>query len=425
MKQKRLHWLEIAEYTAYGLTFLSLLGAIASQALLLPLLGLFCTLFLGLINRLRNQYIQRQRLAALAKQTPWLSSLKILENSLNSLIEYVNHLPLSEQSRNQIPPVNLSPLPELSLIPLPQGKWKKLYSLLQAHSQALSALALSPDERFLASVSWDRSLKIWHLGQGVEITRSLAHDQGILALAFWQEQENYYLATGGFDQQVKIWHFTPQTPNLELGPILSKHTGSIHALAYLGGDRLVSASYDQTLQQWDSQKNLPLWHTSDHRGAIYAIAVHPQNSWIATAGGDGTISLWSSYDGTKVGSLSGNVSSVASLTISPHGQTLAAGCVDGSIKVWSLPPAPLAPPLRSFVAHRGQVNALQFSHDSQLLWSGGADGLVKTWHPQAQEAIAHISLEPQAITALQLTSGDRYLLVGAADGSLHLWQQVA
>jgi WD40 repeat protein len=268
-------------------------------------------------------------------------------------------------------------------------------------------------------------LKIWHLLQGVEISRSIAHSQGILALAFWLEQEHYYLATGGFDQQVKIWLFTPQTPNLELGPILTKHTGSIHALAYLGGNRLVSASYDQTLQQWDSQKNLPLWHTSAHLGAIYAIAVHRQNSWIATAGGDGTISLWSSQDGTKIGSLNGNVSSVVSLAISPHGQTLAAGCVDGSIKAWALPPAPLAPPLRSFVAHQGQVNALQFSHDSQLLWSGGADGLVKTWHPQAHEAIAELSLESQGITALQLTSGDRYLLAGTADGCLHLWQQVA
>jgi WD40 repeat protein len=219
---------------------------------------------------------------------------------------------------------------------------------------------------------------------------------------------------------------------------LTEHSGSIHALALATKRQiLISGSYDQTIKQWDLATGNMLKSSYDDSGAIYAIAVNESAQIIASAGGDGRVTLWQLETGEELRWLTGNISSVESLSISPDGRTLAAGCIDGQIKLWQLEPGlsgsrqlPQPPlPIRILNAHVGQVKSLVFSPDGLTLLSSGADGTIKTWHPNSIEAVNAIAISDDStsrltpVFSLTISADGQLLAAGSADGKIKVWQR--
>ena len=485
MTDHRPHGLELAEYIALGLTLLTL---IAMGAGFLPLFLLVVTFGLNILNRLRERTRQLQRLTeitghlqeqweeekeALSAQIQSLSpaaakdnaravaeleeNILALEQSYNQIIQYINRnalleriehleksysrlqreiLPINEESADitatkaenepqiTLPTLNLT----LTSPPVPIPHWH-CYRRLTAHREMITAIAITEDQRFLISVSWDRTLKIWDFARGTLITTVEAHDQGILALAVTGNGD-YHLATGGFDQTVKLWTLASDGSNLELDQIFLGHLGSIHGLDFASRWHfLVSGSYDQTLKQWNLEQETEEFSSYDSLGAIYALAVAPNQDFIAAAGGDGTVSLWQLGSGEKIAVLSGNVSSVQSLAIAADSQIIAAGCVDGTVKIWQYDPEKSGyfAPIRVINAHNGQVTSLVFAEEGQWLFTGGTDGEIKIWLANSQQAIATLTAadgRSSPISSLVLSPDYCHLAAAAADGSITIWENI-
>ncbi|CCI34950.1 WD40 repeat domain-containing protein [Microcystis aeruginosa] len=485
MTDHRPHGLELAEYIALGLTLLTL---IAMGAGFLPLFLLVVTFGLNILNRLRERTRQLQRLTeitghlqeqweeekeALSAQIQSLSpaaakdnaravaeleeNILALEQSYNQIIQYINRnalleriehleksysrlqreiLPINEESADitatkaenepqiTLPTLNLT----LTSPPVPIPHWH-YYRRLTAHREMITAIAITEDQRFLISVSWDRTLKIWDFARGTLINTLEAHDQGILALAVTGNGD-YHLATGGFDQTVKLWTLASDGSNLELDQIFLGHLGSIHGLDFASRWHfLVSGSYDQTLKQWNLEQETEEFSSYDSLGAIYALAVAPNQDFIAAAGGDGTVSLWQLGSGEKIAVLSGNVSSVQSLAIAADSQIIAAGCVDGTVKIWQYDPEKSGyfAPIRVINAHNGQVTSLVFAEEGQWLFTGGTDGEIKIWLANSQQAIATLTAadgRSSPISSLVLSPDYCHLAAAAADGSITIWENI-
>jgi WD40 repeat protein len=309
---------------------------------------------------------------------------------------------------------------------------------IPAHRNAVSSLAISEDGRFFVSASWDQSLKIWETDSGNLLGTVIAHSQGVLAtvfLAATAKLEDCRLASGSFDQTLKFWRVKSRSQteyDLELERTLTAHTGSVYQLALAADHQLLlSASYDQTLKQWDSQSGVLRESSLDSLGSIEAIAVHEQREIIAAGGGDGTVTLWQLGTGQKLGHLVGNISSIKALAINHAGHWIAAACTDGTIKFWqlplTLPPNLSLHPQQQLLAHQGQVTSLCFTGSEQLL-SAGNDGGIKLWQPEQGEAIA-VLVEPSLFAApkdivlsLTLSQDEQFLLSGHADGTVSIWQ---
>ncbi|MBF2019653.1 MAG: WD40 repeat domain-containing protein [Hydrococcus sp. C42_A2020_068] len=502
MLLKQHHWLEIAEYLAVAMTLIGLSIAIATGNLFFLAICLSIALVLNLINRLRFQHLSRKRLSGTIKQlqqqlfeeiqaiaerernatrttsttptnagslTAFQESLLGLERAIDSIACYLNSHTLPErieqleksyeQLRQQIPslaneqPTASPPSPSFSLV-LPRfssppttylSNWTCIHTL-NAHAEAVVSLAIGSDGRFLASASWDRTIKLWELATGRSLAPTVGHSQAILAVIFIENEDedrvgHYQLATGSFDRAIKIWSLVPEEEgkiNLRLERTLTDHSGSIHALAVAAKRRiLISGSYDQTVKQWDLTTGKMLKSSYDDSGAIYAIAVNESAQIIASGGGDGRVTLWQLETGEELCWLTGNISSVESLSISPDGRVLAAGCIDGQIKLWQLEPGlsgsqqlPQPPlPIRILHAHVGQVKSLAFSPDGLTLFSSGADGTIKTWHPNSMEAVDAIAISDDStsrltpVCSLAISADGQFLAAGSADGKIKVWQR--
>ena len=370
--------------------------------------------------------------------------IKMLEESTQKVRREIEHiyqrvnpvknvtLPKQNVLVNQDKPQNYSLETHQSMA------WKCI-QIISGHIQSVTGLAMSYDAKYLVSVSWDQSLKLWSLEDGDLIDTLLASEQGLLAVSFNKfsladrNSHRYCLATGSFDQNIKIWSLVTDEQDkltISLEHTITGHTGSIHSLAVASNQKiLVSGSYDQTVKQWDLETGEMLESSYDELGSIYGIALHEQGEFIASGGGDGSITLWQLGTGKMLGLLTGNLASVESLAISPAGEIIAAGCVDGTIKLWYLEPDIFASPREiapSLVlqAHHGQVMSLVFNPDGQILYSSAVDGQIKLWYPSTGKELGHLKIsDDNRVFSLALSSDGKLLAAGGIDGTIKIWQQ--
>lgn len=111
--------------------------------------------------------------------------------------------------------------------------------------QRLRALAFSPDSRRLVAAGDCRHIHLVDLEDAGEDVTLPARPARVYAAVF---MDNQTLATGGSDNQIRIWDLPSRSVRLEL----VGHTGSVAALACDGSaSLLVSGSYDTTLRVWN------------------------------------------------------------------------------------------------------------------------------------------------------------------------------
>jgi WD40 repeat protein len=76
---------------------------------------------------------------------------------------------------------------------------------------------------------------------------------------------------------------------------LRGHSDVVNCLAFNSkGDRLASASYDQTIKLWDTERCEEVFTLRGHTGGVLGAAFSPDGRYLATAGQDGTVKIWDS-----------------------------------------------------------------------------------------------------------------------------------
>lgn len=79
-----------------------------------------------------------------------------------------------------------------------------LRRILRGHTDIITRIAWSPDGRFLASPSFDTTIRIWDVARG-ECAAVLEGHQGAVYTVVWSP-DGHRLASGGKDGIVRIWN---------------------------------------------------------------------------------------------------------------------------------------------------------------------------------------------------------------------------
>ncbi len=111
-----------------------------------------------------------------------------------------------------------------------------LHLVWQAHTDIVTSLAFSPDERLLASGSTDGSVKLWDVESGAALWSS-GYTSTTVCLAF--APDGGLLASGGLDATVRLW-------DAKLGTLLEAlpHAGPVSALAWSPDGHLLATGDD-------------------------------------------------------------------------------------------------------------------------------------------------------------------------------------
>ena len=75
-------------------------------------------------------------------------------------------------------------------------------------------------------------------------------------------------------------------------------------------------------------------HFGEHQGSVFAVAIHPLQSLAVSGGEDDLGYIWNLEDGAIVVKLTGHSDSVTSVGWSHDGELVATGGMDGKVRVW-------------------------------------------------------------------------------------------
>ena len=203
-----------------------------------------------------------------------------------------------------------------------------------AHGGPVKGLAVSKNNKLMASASFDYSVVVWDLNPIKEKITLIGHDAAVNAVEF--SPRNDFLVSGGDDNNILLWSLNDiSNINEEIQPIrLGNHRGKIADLEFSSdGKFLLSASWDGTVGVWDLKKRQKINSLVGHKGPVYSVKYSKDNKFIYSSGYDGEIKLWKVNNGEYVRPLIKNGWGISKFEVDEERNFIAFGSTDGQIKI--------------------------------------------------------------------------------------------
>lgn len=227
------------------------------------------------------------------------------------------------------------------------------------HKKSITGAAfVAPDAKTLATSSLDGTLRLWETADLLKHRKTLedsngdgkpelpkpsagvtAHSgSGVTALAVSPDGKR--LATGSTEGTVKLWDADGLKP---VATLSGAHPGAVRSIQFSpDGKVLASAGTDKVAKLWDVSKEKPavLFKLDGHEGPVNAVAFSPDGKWVATGTGvakkSGSVHVWDAGTGKPAYKLEGAEDVVTCLVFHPKTDHLASGGADKKIRVWDL-----------------------------------------------------------------------------------------
>jgi WD40 repeat protein len=170
--------------------------------------------------------------------------------------------------------------------------------------------------------------------------------------------------------------------NLKTGRQIQVLAGTelVNALALSRDEKILYSGHDKGyIQVWDLATG-ELQTTLRHPSWVHALALHPHQPWLYSAGGglvrDYSIQVWDLTTGQVRQTIGGHGATVRCLALSADGQTLVSGGDDAQVRLWD---GATGERLANLSGHWEAVNTVAITPDGRTVISGGADGTVRFW----------------------------------------------
>jgi WD40 repeat protein/transcriptional regulator with XRE-family HTH domain len=292
-----------------------------------------------------------------------------------------------------------------------------LHLAWQAHSYTIATLAISPDERCLATTSWEGGLTVWDLAGGVAIWTIPFLDAWALDFA----PDGRTLVSGGLDGQIHLWDVATGT-KLQT---LVEHSGPVYRLAWSPDGRLLaSAGFDAQIRLWanagEPSGTLQLTLTrqlSGHTSLVTGLAFAPDGQTLASASWDLTVKLWAIHAGRLIETLPVQARH-SNLAWSPDGRLLAAAAIDPAFWVWDLEQRSRR---TEFNGQTTAVHDLAFTPDSRSLVTTHDDGALRVWDVATSRCIRTTECFAVAVSDIAWSPDGAQIASGSSNLMVTIW----
>lgn len=245
------------------------------------------------------------------------------------------------------------------------------------HDGPVYRIVVMADGKLLVSIAdKDLAVKVWDIDEHELISSLAPNSAHVTALAV--SPDNRFIVTGGEDGKARFW-------DVDRGILLRtiNHNRPIYSMTIspdgrhllCGSKRNPGERDPGTVWVWDFELGVLLKTLEGHRGHVTAITMTADSRYILSGDQDGNLCLWDLETGTLLKTMAGHKGPVLSIHITDDSQHVISGSIDGTVRVWVLRGGVLLAELR----HTDNVHSLVVSPDCRHIITGSMDGLVEVW----------------------------------------------
>ncbi|KAH9843617.1 WD40-repeat-containing domain protein [Rhodofomes roseus] len=284
---------------------------------------------------------------------------------------------------------------------------------LEHHAGGITALAYSPDGRYIASGADDTLVVIWDVRTGQRVHTCSYHSDTICSLAF--SPDGSKLLSGSGDGLGVIWDVRTG----EELTVLNGHTGIVYTVAFSpDGSVVATGSVDTSVRLWDAVSGEERSLSRGHSAIVLIVAFSPDSRRLVSASADYCTRVWSVRDGTLLSVLKGHQGVIYALAYAPDSRRLVTGSDDGSARIWN---GETGEELVDLRVHSGSVWAAAFSPDGKQLLSAASDGSIRICDSYSGDKIHEIDASDQLVNATAFSADGSRICASSADNSIRVW----
>lgn len=294
------------------------------------------------------------------------------------------------------------------------GSMDPVSTVRNGHSAGITAVAVSPDSRQIATASEDWSLRVWDIGTASTRFTLQGHSGPVRSVAYSPDGE--WIASASDDGTIVLWDANTGKNTLTL----DGHVGGALAVCFSPDSRmLATAGSDNTVKLWDISDGTLIRTLQGHEGAVTDVSFSPNDNKLVTASVDGTARIWNMADGLLYRIFRGHTAAVRSASFNPNGTTLITAGDDGTADIWDIASGQIT---RTLAHHTTSLRRARFSLDGRWIATAGDDSLAILWNAATGDSLRALVGHRDLVRGLEFSPNNKFLVTGSLDTTARIWQ---
>jgi len=229
---------------------------------------------------------------------------------------------------------------------------------------------------------------------------------------------NDFAYSGGADHFVTRW-------NIETGEqdkFAIKFEFSVYALDVINENILVVGLSSGGLHFFDLKERKEIKFFTQHKKAVFSIKSNPLKNQLYVTDAEGNLSVWNTNDYSLMIYLPFDCGKIRKMDISSKGDFIALACQDGMIRILD---SEYFNELKTIHAHKDGTTSILFHPlNSDVLFSGGKDALIKVWKWNTEELVETIIAHNYAVYDLISLDEGQLFASASRDKAIKIWNSI-